>query len=294
MSERVYQFYKDKWVSTKPIRGRTEDIRPIGKRRRDWETVTRKDLGNGEYSYCAKLWNTECVEYLPDGSIKLRIDGWATPSTAEFIYEHSPFRCFKRNRKLWVYVREDADETKTYPLGEGDLHLLPVDGGRWYRPAEPVKIKKQVVNRAKAKEARADVMAFLNWAKVMLKISDGWVMHETRKELFGWEGDKYSVGQHASHKDLLGYVTSGDEEKWLRALCHASANMNNTEQRTAEVVVIEHDWQGHKHTYNQSFYDIQINFDALKRFIYKVADSHADIHDIVEVEATNKTMTNVV
>ena len=184
---RVYEFYKNKWVSTKPIRGRTEEVRPIGKRRRDWEKITRKDIGNGEYSYCAKLWGTECVEYLPDGSIKLRIEGWVTPSTAEFIHEHSPFVCFKRNNKLWVQVREDAGEVKNYPLGEGDLHLLPVDNGARYRPAEPVKIKKQVVNRAKAKEARADVMPFLNWAKTMLKISDGWVMHETMKQAFGWK-----------------------------------------------------------------------------------------------------------
>ena len=128
----------------------------------------------------------------------------------------------------------------------------------------------------------------------MLKISDGWVMHETRKALFGWNGKAYGTGQHAKDSELLEYVTSGDEEKWLRALCYATASMNYIERRVAEVVASEHEWRGSKHIYNTSFYDIQIKFDTLKRHMYKLVEKNADIHDVVEVEATNKTMTGVV
>jgi hypothetical protein len=302
---RVYEFYKNKWETTKPIRGRSEEVKPLGQRRRDWEKVTRKDIGNGQYSYCAKLYNTECVEYLPDGSIKLRIEGWVTPSTAEFIHEHSPFVCFKRNNKLWVEVRENAGEVKVYPLGETDLHLLAVDDGRWYRPAEPVVIKKFVVNRDKAKEARACVMPFIEWAKLMLKISDGWVMHETMKQVFGWE-NKVITGclneQHPEYvnpymrkdKDMLRLCQSENDDDRLLALCLMAKSLNDIERRKAESFSYETEWNNHKFQRTADFYDYRMNMDTIKRYVYKLVEKVSEIHDIVEVEATNKTMTGVV
>ena len=35
----LYAWYKHRYEDTKPIRGRAEDVRPIGKRSRDWELV---------------------------------------------------------------------------------------------------------------------------------------------------------------------------------------------------------------------------------------------------------------
>ena len=42
------------------------------------------------------------------------------------------------------------------------------------------------------------------------------------------------------------------------------------------------------------FFDYRMKMDTIKRYVYKLAEKGADIHDIVEVEATNKTMTGVV
>ena len=36
-----YENFKRKYENTKPIRGRSVDVRPIGARRRDWEQVVR-------------------------------------------------------------------------------------------------------------------------------------------------------------------------------------------------------------------------------------------------------------
>lgn len=301
---KVYEFYKNKWETTKPIRGRSEEIRPVGKRRRDWEKIIRKELGNGEYSYCIVLYQTECVEYLPDGSVKLRAGGWPTPSTAEFIYEHSPFTCFKRNKKLWIKVSTDTDEVKTYPLGEGELHLLHNKSGR-YEPAEPVVIRKQVVNRAKAKAARADVMAFLDWSRTMLKISDGWVMHETMKQVFGWkEGKPNESNNWDSHgyvdpymcKDnvLLELCQSENDDDKLLALCRIANHSNKEERRKAESFMYEMEWNGNKFMRSNDFYDMRVKFDTIKRYVYKLVEKSGDIHDIVEVQPTDKTMTGVI
>lgn len=39
-----YKFYEEKYNKTKPIRGRSTDVRPIGERRRDWETIISLSL----------------------------------------------------------------------------------------------------------------------------------------------------------------------------------------------------------------------------------------------------------
>ena len=44
MTTRSYEFYKFKWERTKPIRGRSVDVRPIDnyRRYRDWETIEKR------------------------------------------------------------------------------------------------------------------------------------------------------------------------------------------------------------------------------------------------------------
>ena len=138
---KLYEYYKTKWETIKPIRGRAEEVRPIGKRRRDWEKITRKDLGNGEYSYCAVLYQTECVEYLPNGDVVVRCGSWSTPLTAEFIHTHSPFTCYKKHKKLWLRVKVGGDSAnvKAYPLSSEGLRFKWVDGYN-FAPVEPVEI----------------------------------------------------------------------------------------------------------------------------------------------------------
>ena len=187
-----------------------------------------------------------------------------------------------------------SSDLKNYPLGGGDLHLLPVDDGRFYRPAEPVLIKKQVVNRAKAKEARADVMPFINWTKTMLKISDGWVMHETMKQAFGWKENGYVNPYGRKDNAMLELCQSENDDDRLLALCLMAKNLNDLERREAESFPYQTEWNGNTYTHRNVFYDFRMNMDTIKRYVYKLVEKGADIHDIVEVEATNKTMTGVV
>ena len=301
MSAKTYEFYKNKFNNTVPIRGRDVEVRPIGQRRRDWEKVTRKDLGDGTFAYCAKLYDTECVEYHPDGSVVLRVNGWVTPSTAEFIHEHSPFVCFKHNNKLWVRnagQAGDKERGKLYPLTNEPLRFKWL-GEHNYEPAVPVLIKKQVVNRIKAAAAREPIVPFLDWTRVFLTMSDGWVMHETRKQVFGWDDEKkefknpYGSGEKKTYERLVEvFNDESSEEVYMDTLCRW-ADEFGTEKRIAKAHTRSVNWNGQQFNTTANFYDIKVDFSRLKRRVYKWVERYAQVHDVIEVEPSNKAMTKV-
>jgi hypothetical protein len=292
MSMTSYKHYKNLWDSVKPIRGRAEDVRPIGDRRRDWERITRKQLLSGEYSYCARLHSTDCVEYLPNGNIILRTGGWETPSTSEFINEHSPFGVWKQNRKVWVRVNGIA-----YPVGN-ELELQP--NGNGYKPVNSVLIKKRVVNRAKAKEARAPLMPFLDWAKTFLKMSDGWVMHSTRVEAFGLSEsqiDGIEYPKWAFKPELMyEYICGAAPDEFVNILCVVARDKYDAwETRVADTRMWVLELPNHTgRTVTNEFYDMRFDFDIIKKKVYAACEKAIDYMDVKEVEPTRKTLSNVV
>lgn len=293
-----YKYYEHKWLTTKPIRGRSDDVRPIGQRRRDWETVVRIER-DGVVSYGAKLHGFVCVEYFPDDTMIIRCGGWDTPSTAEFISNHG-FRCWKQYNKLWVRVLENE---QAVPVTKEGVKFVRIDG-KW-QTAEPVVIQKSVVDRTKAKDAREPLVPFLNFAKTFLMLSDGWVMHETCKQVLGWTGDsadqyRYDV-KYLNERELFDkLVREPNDETYLFALCcfaqvgtvkltHDSADRRLAEEFKYEVTYQPH----HKWKASNKFYDVHLHFGRLKQRIYKWVYDYNNVHKIVEVAPTSKAMTNV-
>ena len=132
-----YQDFKNLYDGIKPIRGRAEDVRPIGQRRRTWERIEM----DGDVVAC-RLYDTQVVGYYPDGRIGVRCGGWQSPLTAEFIHTHSPWRCFKRNNKLWVMVPNGEQKYMHYPIpSKGELQFR-IEGSHWV-PVGDVVIEKQ-------------------------------------------------------------------------------------------------------------------------------------------------------
>lgn len=301
-----YNNMASRWVKTKPIRGRSTDVRPIGERRRDWECIEREAIDEGIYAYHAVLHNTKCITYLPNGDVILRTNGWQTPSTAAFIDQWSPFTCYKRHNKLWVDVRTTADAHPStaytaLPIGN-ELRLNYVMNNTVYRPATKVTIQKQVVNRDKAKAARTPIQPFLSWVKAFLTLSEGWVMHETRKQALGWE-KKESGGMHfplymfndnrKMYKVLTEQMEIIPEDTYLRVLC-SMAQHNCIQSREAEVYTYEREWFDRMQTFNQQFADYKVSFDVIKRKVYKWVEDYELIHDTVEVEAGQRAIHGTV
>jgi hypothetical protein len=251
------------------------------------------------YSFSAKLYSTECVEYFPNGDIILRCGSWPTPTTAEFIHMHSPFTCWKQGGKLWIRVG-----TKAIPIN-ADLRMN-WKGEHNYEPAEEVIINKRVVDRDKAKAAREPFKPFLQFAKTMLAISDGWVMHETCKQVLGWKGDKPEDYTYAMDKiydsQLYDVLTAPQQEidveqRYLQFLCRMTSGdlIEKDGRREAESFTYTMQFGDNPpFTRHRNFYDHKIDFEKLKRKVYSTVEKKSDVHRIVQVEPTDKGMYGTV
>ena len=290
-----------RWNTTTPIRGRSTDVRPIGERRRDWEQVVRHPIDEGMWAYAARLYDTDVVTYLPNGDIIINANGWNTPSTAEFIHQYSPFICVKRHNNLWVHARTSNEHpsvsVKAYPLGNGPMRFNH-KGGNLYEPAEKVVIKKKVVNRVLAKQAREPLMPFLAWAKTFLTLSDGWVMHETMKAGLGWEQREEDGpmmfplairSESGLYEALTVQAEIEPEHTYLRVLCcMALRDYYDSE------MVATHKWHGQSGIpYMQKFHNYRMEYETIKRKVYRWVETFEHVHEVIEVEPEGNAMRNL-
>jgi hypothetical protein len=283
MGADLYEHYKKMFNDTKPIRGRAEDVRPIGQRRRDWELIEM----DGDVVAC-KLYNTQVVRYYPNGQVGLRCGGWPTPLTADFIHTHSPWRCIKRYRKLWVSVPDASGEHRSYPIPNNGELVFERVGSHW-QPTSEVKIMKSVVDREKSKQAREPVKPFMKWAKSFLAMSDGWVMHETRKQVQGINPNGWGYERrYMTDSELYELVCSDDSEKHMLALCGLLEISAAEERRLVEETKIQDT------AYTAQWTDTRFQFEQLRNRVERVIKNSADIYTTVEVEVGAKMQAGIV
>jgi hypothetical protein len=312
-----YEHYKKKWENTKKIRGRAEVIKPIGQRRRTWETIEKRymrcDGGTEQEVYACHLYQTDVVSYYPDGSIAFKAEQWSTPLSAEFMSMHSPFNCYKKHGKLWVQVYgKTAEDTKHYPVPrEGELVLYPEVVGSQvvYAPKETITVKKSVVDRVKAKDARLKLKGFLDWAKTFNKLSDGWVHNDTREQFGTYKVEWWrATWDYGLPKDMMmGYwgrteanaptayefLQTCDDDGYMRMYL-AMFDGNNCHDRKLAKVVQGTDEEGKPTNQQIKLLDLQYKWEYVQRKIYDIADKAVDVRKEIEVEAGSKAMTKVV
>ena len=304
-----YEYYKKQWEQIKPIRGRAEVVKPISQRRRTWETIEKLS----EDVYACRLYNTDVVKYYPDGSIGFTAEQWSTPLSAEFMSMHSPFGCYKKHSKLWVqvYGKTDAD-TKHYPVPrEGELRLYAemVGGQVLYAPKETITIKKSVVDRVKAKDARLKLKGFLDWSKTFNKLSDGWIHNDTREQfgtyktewwraVWNYELPKDTMQGHwgrseTNAKVAYEFLQTCDDDGYMRMYL-AMFDGDNCHDRKVAKVVQGQDENGQPNNSQIKLLDLQYKWEYVQRKIYDIADRAVDVRKEIEVEAGSKAMTKVV
>jgi hypothetical protein len=276
MSVRLYEKFKVKHDSVKPIRGRTPECRPIGRRDRIHETI-REVIIEGVPGVACRLHNTDCVTYLRDGSILLYTGGWNTTTTAAFIHKHYPTSCGKQHNKLWVRSGEHVIPLPSH-AADKPLKLEPVEsatGMELYRVVFDTPPMKRVVDKVKAKAARAPIMPFLAWVKTFLALSDGLVSEQFRREVcgeidrIGWDGQKQVNYSWFVTDTPYNFLRDLKESDYPRALCALT--------------------RGHViHSKDP------VVFDILKAQVYTIVEAHADIHKSVEVMIGSKTIRSLV
>ena len=315
---RCYEYYKAKYEKTKPIRGRSTDIRPLdnSRRYRDWERIA-KVIVNGQEVYACQLYDTDVVRYYPDGSIGLMIDTWATPSTADFMHCHSPFFACKKYNQIWVYPK-GVNVDECYPIPKNtEVKLIPdVEGN--YKPEKPVMLTQKVVDRKKSKEARDKIKPFIDWARSFNKLTDGWIMHDTREQFTPmtietenqhWVKVKYD---YKLPDGLLNFTWSGrcegirdpkiayeflqtcDDDGYMRfylALC-SKEDMSIGQRIARSVSVDVKNNVGGTNQQKVDLCDLAFSWETIQRIIYNMVQEGADVHKLVEVEPT-KPITGV-
>lgn len=307
----LYEWYKNKYETTKPIRGRAEDVRPVGKRNRDWELVVKEERADGTW-YGALLYRTNVAMYGPNGDLELRIDSWATPKTADFMQQHSPFRVSKAQNNIWVQVRDVG----SVPIMQNKVTKFKHVDGAW-KPAEPVKLRQRVVDRKASNAVRAKVKGFIDYATTMLKLSDGWVRASTiadyRKLEVGqgdWKWQKYEhhfLFDRATTSILQGHranrwlKTQPENHKEHMARCRAVIEMLSVEDthtwdRAMYCILdkVDHIEREVVHSTNYEIhegsqrtlvlYDYRYRVDAIKNFMSKLIRELEEVHTTRELE----------
>ncbi len=201
---RDYEAAKQKYESTKPIRGRSTDTRPLGKRRTTWMQITKGVSDGGEY-YAAKLYNTECVKWYANGNMEISVGGWATYTTRDFIafvlpssfkvalvrgeIRISGYRVPKEKGLLLTTTPEHADSA--------DIVNNATTPATHYRVQDPEQEYTYSINRAKKKEVFNRFKNFRDWLKGYLSLKEGFIHH---RELLTHEQLKEAPFQHLMHR----------------------------------------------------------------------------------------------
>ena len=265
---------KSVYDATKPIRGRSADIRPLGDRRRDWERVEKID----EDTYAYHLYQTNCVTIKRDNSITLTTNGWNSVSTAEFMTSWSPFVVMRKSRVLWALIN-GVYIPILKPL------TVQVDENGRYAP-EPTTYLVKVMNKQRAKEARKLFDPFLKFSKSILKLSDGWINYETREQVHQERLDNLVAKGIYDTKSFSMWetYTSTDESMYMMMLCELTDSIRPIESRGKP-----------RSSGGYSNYDHRFSYEAIRRKLHKMQeDQDSGLFDVVRVSPSDKCVKNII
>ena len=171
----TYDMAKLKYESTKPIRGRNPEVRPLGDERRyTWYEITKNTIANQadntQYdTYACGVYGIDCVEFYPNGDVTLRTGNWRTScftvgAMINFVLWHMG-KVVSESGK-W-YFRNKRGETfrwegKELRLKRDGEHLVPKDA--------PVQEYKRVVSRKVMNALRKKYRPIIEYSKNMLAI----------------------------------------------------------------------------------------------------------------------------
>lgn len=167
MKLRHFNKARDLYDATTPIRGNSQDIRPLKKREHDRRIVK---INDNTYAY--RLYSTHVVTCLSDGTIELNMGYWDTPTTREFIDKYTPLRVSRMDGITYINgVYVDGEYVSWLPIPSETIFLQMDDKGPMHLKGT-IKCYKSAVNRERSKKVRELIKPFLDYCETILAITD--------------------------------------------------------------------------------------------------------------------------
>jgi hypothetical protein len=271
-----YERAKAHYESIKPIRG-SDNLRPTGDRRKQWMTI-RQDGEN----YVYRLYSTDCVTYTPT-QILIDSNKWATPTTADFITTYTPINmyCVKQYKKLWLTVRVTAT-SEDVCLPVSPKIIIDVVDNKLVLRMEPILVR--TVDRAKAKQSRSRLDAFIKWGTTMLKLSDGWLSMETLHEAGAATPAQHRHLPEPTMADLLAVQEPDYLRMYVQVLRHCSISDSRPSSTGYGEMGIGK---------SSMLWEQRYTPEVFKRKVISIHDADADIHTAKTVKPGPKPLCNV-
>lgn len=321
MSLDQYKHFQERFDNTKPIRGRAVECKPIGKRSRDWEQVVKRWVvedgaldAEGATAYGAHLYQTDCVMYMPNGDVRVKTGGYATPTTAEFVNRYLPrnMRCYKKYNKIWVDY-----QSQSYPIDTVSPTTFSYNKDTdTYAVTDAKPMLQKVIDRTKIKEARDKLEGFRTYTKMMLKLADGWIsdeLVELHAEPHGqgyrdyWGRRSYKLGDKVLNSyNLSGSISKSDAQaiytalcteddtQFPKLLCMMCAGSNSLENRTIRTETSNYtDHQGNPQTRTHQVREYQYDYKTVDNRINHIIKHACDVYTTKEVPV-GKVVTNLI
>ena len=181
-----------------------------------------------------------------------------------------------------------------------DLRYVASDDA--YAVENPIQLQQKVIDRNKMKTARNKLQGFRDYAKVMLKMADGWLSLDLvdqhsigqpdyygRKgfELDGKKYDHWSLSSSISNstaKELYTAMCNATDETYPQLLCMICAGSNAKESRIAKTIQVERsDYNGNKRMETQHIREYQYDHKTVDNRINYIIKACEDVFTTREV-----------
>jgi hypothetical protein len=159
-----------KWNNTKPVRGRSDDIRPLGERRYVDSYSVRKNVWTEAIELV--LYQTPVIKFTADDEVIINYGRWPSASTCQFITRILSGVGANRVRGDVVLGFSTANGVVIQKLGENEELVLVRSGdGRW-QPKQIKTLFDYRINRKEANNVRKDVKQFRDYLQGMVKLME--------------------------------------------------------------------------------------------------------------------------
>lgn len=200
----------ERWeAKTKPIRGRTPEVKPLGKRDQAWFSIKREENGD----ICIFVGSAPVLRYRPDDTLLVYDPGyWNKATYNDVIGMVSGISTFTEDRKMWASVDNGRYLIRPSPkrkyLGDGKYadptgpmpeNIFKYTGkfSQWAY-VNPPALTTHVIRRKEMRMVRERYANFIAYAKAMDSIRERYPQPQEYAEPFGLEFEKWNDIIHYS------------------------------------------------------------------------------------------------